>query len=63
MIKVKAIDLITIAFVAHTNLMLMNARQKNLFKEEEEAAKMIRKKLSKVNWDEDAELIIDEAPF
>lgn len=64
MIKIKAIDLVEIVVAAE----IWFKRQKqltdiSLWEKSRENATSLKKQLYKTNWDEDAELIIEEAPF
>lgn len=62
MIKIKAIELVGIAVAAE----LWFKRQdeiSHLFGLEKKAAEKLKKQLYAVQWDEDAELLIDEMPF
>lgn len=62
MIQIKAIDLVSVAVAAEIWLKQKNEIF-NTLSVELEAATKLKKALQKADWDEDAELIIDEAPF
>lgn len=62
MIKIKAIDLLSIAIGAEVLYKKYN-KQHHTFNAELDAAFNLKKALYKVNWDDDAELMIEELPF
>lgn len=62
MIKIKAIDLVSVAVAAEIWFKKQNEIT-NSFALELKKATKLKKELYKTNWDEDAELMIEELPF
>lgn len=61
-IKIKAIDLVGIAVAAEIWFKKINDTH-HTFQIELNKAKQLKRKLREKDWDEDAELFIDEMPF
>lgn len=62
MIKIKEIELVGIAVAAEIWFKKQNEISK-MFIKEQKAAEELKNKLYKAQWDENAELYIDELPF